>query len=112
VLLGKGTIRDGVIIDTKGPSQFVVFRRIIAPGGTTGWHHHEGPETAVLLKGTLTLFRKGGCKPVTYHPGDAWNIPADVPHMGRNDGTEPAEFLVSYLLRPGAPYRTDTPAAC
>jgi quercetin dioxygenase-like cupin family protein len=112
VLLGKGMLASAVSLDIKGPTEFVVFRRVIPPGKTVGWHQHEGPETAVLTKGSFTLLRKGACKPVTYHPGQAWYVPANTPHIGRNDGTEPAEFVVTYLLRPGAPYRTDAPAAC
>jgi|GEM_PF-884180 len=111
-LLGRGTIAGRVIIDTKGPAVFSVFTKVIPPGGTTGWHRHDGPETSVLTEGTLTFLRKGACRPVTYHAGDGVFVPANTPHLARNDGSEPAEIVVTYLLRPEAPDRMDTAPAC
>jgi quercetin dioxygenase-like cupin family protein len=111
VLLGKGAIAGQVKLAIKDPV-FSVRTVTIPPGGTTGWHRHDGTETSVVTRGRLNLFRAGACKALELGPGDALFIPDGTAHMARNDGDVPAEVTVTYLLRPGAPDRADAPAAC
>jgi quercetin dioxygenase-like cupin family protein len=112
VLLGKGLIEDGVQLDTGGPAAFSVFVKTIPPGGSTGWHRHDGSETSIVTKGELTFLRAGACTPVVYRAGQGVFVPAGTAHLARNDGAVPAEVVVTYLLKPGAPDRVDTPAPC
>jgi len=112
VVLGKGLIADGVKLDTGGPAEFSVLVRTIPPGGTTGWHTHPGSETSIVTKGEVTVLRAGACKPMVYRAGDGVFVPAGTAHVARNDGGVPAEIVVTYLLKPGAPDRAPAPAAC
>lgn len=112
VLVGTGTIADPVEIDTPGPSVFSVRTVVVPPGGTTGWHIHPGTETSIVTAGEVTLVREDGCEPETFTAGDAVFIGDQVPHLARNDGSVPAEIVVTYLLAPDAPDRVDAPEAC
>jgi quercetin dioxygenase-like cupin family protein len=112
VLLGSGTIADPVSLETSGPAVFSVRTVVVPPGGTTGWHRHPGTETSVVTAGEVTLIREGDCEPETFTAGEAVFVPDALPHEARNDGTVPAEVVVTYLLAPGAPERFDEPAGC
>jgi quercetin dioxygenase-like cupin family protein len=93
----------------------VVAREItIAPGGTTGWHYHDGPVVGIVGAGTLT-HPGPDCVPDIFHTGDFINEPSGVAntHMGRNLGTVPVVLYVVYLQPLGDPLFEDAPApAC
>jgi Uncharacterized conserved protein, contains double-stranded beta-helix domain len=112
VLIGSGRIEDKVALRTLGPAVFSVRTVVVPPGGTTGWHRHPGTEMSVVKSGTITLLRENACEPAMIGPGQAVFIPDAQPHLARNDGTEPAELVVTYLLAPDAPDRGDVPPAC
>ncbi|AYA26411.1 MULTISPECIES: cupin domain-containing protein [Rhodococcus] len=86
----------------------------IEPGGSTGWHYHDGPVLGLVRAGTLT-HPEGDCKPVVFETGDFINEPSgrDHLHVGRNLGTEPVILDVVYLVPIGSPLFEDVPApAC
>ncbi|AWZ26991.1 MULTISPECIES: cupin domain-containing protein [Rhodococcus] len=86
----------------------------IEPGGSTGWHYHDGPVLGIVRAGTLT-HPEGDCEPVTFETGDFINEPSgpDHLHVGRNLGTEPVILDVVYLVPIGSPLFEDVPApAC
>lgn len=112
VLVGSGLIEDPVELRTPGPAVFSVRTVVVPPGGTTGWHRHPGTETSIVQSGAITLLSEDGCEPVVYEAGDAVFIPDAVPHLARNDGPVPAEIVVTYLLAPETPDRSDVPPAC
>lgn len=112
VVLGKGVIKGGVKLDTGGPAAFSVGTLTVPPGGATGWHRHDGAEMSIVTKGALTVVRENGCNPVTFGAGDAIFIPAGTAHLARNDGSVPAEVVVTRLLKPDAPDRAEAPDAC
>lgn len=112
VVIGKGTLDGGVDITTTGPSAFSVRTVTVPPGGTTGWHTHDGTEMSIVKSGTITLVRAGSCAPTLLEAGDALFIPDGTPHLARNDSIEPVEIVVTYLLAPDAPDRAEAPAAC
>ncbi len=91
----------------------VVAKQItIAPGGTTGWHYHDGPVLGIVQAGTLT-HPGSDCKPVIFGTGAFINEPSGKSntHVGRNLGKEPMILDVVYLEPIGAPLFEDvTPA--
>lgn len=93
----------------------VVAREItIAPGGTTGWHYHDGPVVGFVGAGTLT-HPGPDCVPQIFRTGDFINEPSGVAntHVGRNLGTVPVVLYVAYLEPLGDPLFEDAPApAC
>lgn len=112
VLIGSGIVEDRVAVRTPGPAVFSVRTVVIPPGGTTGWHRHPGTEMSVVNSGEVTLVREDGCEPERFGPGEAVFVPDAQQHVARNDGTTPAEVVVTYLLAPGEPDRAVVAAAC
>lgn len=51
------------------------------PGSVVSMHTHENEQTGTLLSGRLE-FEIGG-ETIDLKPGDAWMIPANVPHEAR-----------------------------
>ncbi|MFC9706170.1 cupin domain-containing protein [Streptomyces sp. NPDC056943] len=114
-VLAKGT-SDGKlrIKPPKGDADVVVRTITLAPGGSTGWHHHPGQLVAVVQAGTLTR-TLDDCSVEVTAAGEAFIEPSGGKHVhiGRNLGTEPVVLYVTYLLPKGAPLSVDEPApAC
>ncbi|MFD3666053.1 cupin domain-containing protein, partial [Streptomyces sp. NPDC058659] len=113
--LAQGT-SDGKlrIKPPKGDTDVVVRTITIAPGGSTGWHHHPGQLVAVVQAGTLTR-TLDDCSVEVTSAGAAFVEASGGKHVhvGRNLGTEPVVLYVTYLLPKGAPLSIDEPApAC
>ena len=81
-----------------------------APGGTTGWHVHPGPVLVIVKTGSLTKYSAGDCTDQTYGAGQAFveNGPTDE-NLVRNDGSVPAETIVTFITPPDTPIRDDAP---
>ncbi|MCW0213770.1 MAG: cupin domain-containing protein [Pseudonocardia sp.] len=108
----RGTIDVPVRVRTPGPAEFSVRTITLAPGETSGWQRHPGTETAVVESGAVTVLEEDACVPRTVTPGSGLFVADGVPHLMRNEGTEPARLVVTYLLAPGAAESTPTPPAC
>jgi quercetin dioxygenase-like cupin family protein len=67
------------------------------PGQGSPWHNHPGAqEILYVLEGSVTAEVEGRAA-ATIKAGEVTLIPAEVPHMVRNDGTSvPARALVTY----------------
>ncbi|SOD64116.1 Mannose-6-phosphate isomerase, cupin superfamily [Streptomyces zhaozhouensis] len=102
--LTEGFAPEGVAIDAEGPTDVVQKVITIPPGGTTGWHTHQGPLLGVIESGTLTR-TLDDCSVEVSGPGDALVEPhgADHAHVGRNLGDEPVVLYATYVLPHGAP---------
>lgn len=90
----------------------VVVREItVAPGGSTGWHYHDGPVLGFVRAGTLT-HPGADCIPQIYRAGDFIIEPAgaDNVHSGRNIGADTLILDVVYLPPTGRPLFVDAPA--
>ncbi|WP_328767832.1 cupin domain-containing protein [Streptomyces sp. NBC_00286] len=109
-ILAKGTSDDGLKIKTRGRTDVVVRTITVAPGGSTGWHYHQGELIAVVQSGTLTRTMHD-CTVETTTAGKSFVEPAGPHHVhiGRNLGTEPVVLYVTYLLPEGAPLSVDAP---
>lgn len=112
VLVGSGLLDRPVSVRTPGPAVFSVRTVTLEPGESTGWHAHPGTETSIVRSGTVTLQTEDDCDPVEFRSGQAAFVPDALSHLARNDGTEPAELVVTYLLAPGAADRMTVPPAC
>ena len=111
-VLAKGASDGKLKIKTPEGDTDVVVRTItLAPGGSTGWHHHPGQLVAVVQAGTLTR-TLDDCSVEVTAAGGAFIEPSGGKHIhiGRNLGTEPVVLYVTYLLPKGAPLSVDEPA--
>jgi quercetin dioxygenase-like cupin family protein len=90
----------------------LTLRRIeIAPGGTTGWHYHDGPVYAFVESGVLTR-TLDDCTTVVTAAGQAIteNFGSDHVHIGSNLGEVPLVLLAFYTEPAGKPLSEDAPA--
>ena len=89
-----------------------IFREItVAPGGSTGWHSHDGELLGVVKEGVLTHYRSDCTIDGTYTTGQSIaekGGPGYV-HLGRNLGPEPLVLQVLYIDPAGAPLSDDQP---
>ena len=110
-ILAKGTSPNGIVVSGRGPTDVTVNEITIAPGGSTGWHYHDGQLIAVVKAGTLTR-TMNDCSTEVTSAGGAFVEPAgrDHIHIGRNLGTEPVVLLVTYVLPAGQQLSRDAPA--
>ena len=104
---------DGKVIwQTSDDGKDYIFREItIAPGGSTGWHSHDGELLGVVKEGVLTHYRSDCTIDGTYTTGQSIaekGGPGYV-HMGRNLGPEPLVLQVLYIDPAGAPLSDDQP---
>jgi len=115
-ILGSGTTLsgfkihvDGIKVESKTAAGFTVEHLTFAPGGTTGWHVHPGPTLIIVKAGAVTNY-SADCTAQTYTAGQAFveHGPTDE-HMVRNNGSVPAETIVTFITPPGAPIRDDEP---
>jgi quercetin dioxygenase-like cupin family protein len=89
-----------------------IFREItIGPGGSTGWHSHDGQLFGTVKEGTLTHYRADCSVDGLYVAGQSIaekGGPGYV-HIGRNLGPEPLVLQVLYIDPAGAPLSDDAP---
>ena len=100
-----------VRIRTQGSSDVYVREVTIAPGGQTGWHAHPGPGFVSVKSGVATYYsgEDDDCTPVVYPAGTGFMEPSGPVHIVRNEGTEPLDVVVLFILPPGAAPRIDMP---
>jgi len=114
ITLAGFTIRvDGIKVESTDGAGFTVAHLTFAPGGTTGWHACPGPVLVIVKTGAVTKYSAQDCTAHTYTAGQAFveHGPTDE-NMVRNDGSVPAETLVTFITPPGAPIRDDAPPGC
>ena len=92
---------------TVGETDYVVRTITIAPGGYTGWHHHDGTLFAYVRQGTLTR-TMADCTTTEVSPAGSTVVeePRHV-HIGRNLGGVPVVLDVLYVLPAGSPLSQD-----
>jgi quercetin dioxygenase-like cupin family protein len=101
VTISQATV-DGV--------DYITREITIQPGGSTGWHFHDGRVFGVVKEGTLTR-TMADCSVVVSPAGSAVTEesgPNHV-HIGRNLGPEPLKLWVDYIEPAGAPLSVDVP---
>jgi quercetin dioxygenase-like cupin family protein len=77
------------------------------PGTETGWHTHGVPLTGLVLEGELTV-DYGDRGKRTYKKGESLAEAINVPHNGKNTGSDVMRLFVVYIGAEGLP--TSIPA--
>ena|SRR5690242_18391875 len=103
---------DAVVIAqaTVNGMDYITREITIQPGGSTGWHYHDGRVFGVVREGTLTRTMPD-CSDVVSPAGSAVTEdsgPAAV-HDGRNLGPVPVKLWVDYIQPAGTPLSVDVP---
>jgi quercetin dioxygenase-like cupin family protein len=88
---------------------FIIRESTINPGGSTGWHFHDGPLVAAIKQGTLTHYSANCSVDGVYNAGDTFTEPVgpEHVHLGRNLGATPVILEVIYVLPAGKPLAED-----
>jgi quercetin dioxygenase-like cupin family protein len=96
---------------TVNGKDYIVSDITIAPGGSTGWHTHQGEVFGIVKSGTLTRNVADCSIESVSNPGDPVTDPtgADHVHIGRNLGTAPVVLEVTYIDPAGAPTADSAP---
>ncbi len=89
----------------------VVMRQLtFAPGASSGWLSHPGPQYVIVTEGTISVYEADDatCTAHRFSTGEGFvGIPGDV-HILRNEGAAPAALVVTFLDVPvGDPFRID-----
>jgi quercetin dioxygenase-like cupin family protein len=97
-------LKRSILKRTDGPMpgyETVGVKVEIEPGATIARHTHPGIESSYLVSGSTELTIDGeGTK--TYNAGDAFQVPAGVPHGGKN-GDQPTVIAATYIVEKGKP---------
>ena len=103
----------GVILakTTIGDRDYILRQITIAPGGSTGWHFHDGTLFAVVEQGTLTHNESNCAVDGVFDAGDTIVEPSgsNHVHIGRNLSTTPVVLEVLYVDPKGSPLSEDAP---
>ena len=103
---------DAVIVSqaTVDGVDYITREITIQPGGSTGWHYHDGRVFGVVREGTLTR-TMNYCSVVVSPEGSAVteDSGADHTHIGRNLGPGPLVLWVDYIEPAGTPLAVDMP---
>jgi quercetin dioxygenase-like cupin family protein len=96
---------------TVGGKDYVLRRITIEPGGSTGWHYHDGTLYALVEQGTLTHTDADCTTGDVYPRGSAFVEPSGAGnvHIGRNLGSTPVVLDVLYVDPAGSPLSEDAP---
>jgi quercetin dioxygenase-like cupin family protein len=96
---------------TVGGKDYILREITIQPGGSTGWHYHDGTLYAVVEHGTLT-HTESDCKTTSTYSTDAFFIEqsgSGNAHIGRNLGKTPVVLDVLYVDPAGSPLAESAP---
>ncbi len=89
------TIDDIASVPSLGERAIYLRRVTVAPGGIIGWHEHgEAQGMAMLISGAITEARNNCVDTIDHQPGNVTLEDSTLSHGFRNDGAEPAVFLV------------------
>ncbi|MDT7796096.1 MAG: hypothetical protein QOD59_5537 [Mycobacterium sp.] len=103
---------DAIVISqsTVDGVDYITREITIQPGGSTGWHYHDGRVFGVIREGTLTR-TMADCSVVVSPAGSAVveDRGPDHVHIGRNLGPEPLKMWIDYIEPAGAPLAVDVP---
>ena len=103
---------DAVVISqsTVDGVDYITKEITIQPGGSTGWHYHQGRVFGVVREGTLTR-TMADCSVIASPAGSAVTEEsgADHVHIGRNLGPDPLVLWIDYIEPAGTPLAVDAP---
>jgi quercetin dioxygenase-like cupin family protein len=107
----SGMNGDQLTRSSQEGRDFIVRDVTIEPGGSTGWHWHDGTLVGAIKQGTLTHYSANCSIEGVYNPGDPIIEPAGAEHvhLGRNLGTTPLILEVIYIIPVGKPLAEDAP---
>ena len=121
-LIGRATFNESfkvkrreegwkVEVDARPALDVAVQQIVFQPGGQSGWHSHPGPVFISVVAGQMTFYESDDpdCAPTIRNAGEGYLDVGDHAHIARNETSQPATNVVTYLAPPGAALRIDQP---
>jgi quercetin dioxygenase-like cupin family protein len=97
-----------ISLETEGPATISTSMSGLNAGGQNGWHSHPGMVIVTLTKGSIQWY-DAACKLTVHNAGETWMEGSQV-HYLRTLGTITAQFVSTFIVAQGQPYRTDEQA--
>ena len=86
--------REGILISV-----------VLAPGAAEGRHTHNADVYGYVIEGSATL-EMAGHPTRSFHPGEAFFIPAGTVHQGINNGKVATRIVAVFVTEKGKPLTT------
>ena len=101
---------DGIRLTTRHrvSADVAVATVTIAPGGSSGWHHHPGLVAVVVQSGTVTFY-DDKCRPEVHPAGTTFIESSDSPGLAKNTGTDTAVVEATFIVPASKPPAPPTP---
>jgi quercetin dioxygenase-like cupin family protein len=93
------SIGQPIVYPSSVNDEVTILKITIPPGKETGWHKHEFPVFAVVLKGTLTVQMKD--KTLQFGENSSFAEVLNTLHNGINTGTEEVVLIAFYAGQKG-----------
>jgi quercetin dioxygenase-like cupin family protein len=89
---------DGIKVQSvPGSADVALVKLTIAPGGSTGWHHHPGVVLVSVASGTVTEYDPE-CQPSVIQAGEGFVESRDEVHIVHNEGSVEAVLYVTFIV--------------
>lgn len=86
------------VVHVKDPSEVIVAKITVQPGGSFGWHTHHGPVFVTLAAGELSIVHAGDCAYQRYTAGQAFVDPGQGHvHVGYNASSTETVIYATFL---------------
>ncbi len=86
------------VIQVKDPSDVIVAKITVQPGGSFGWHTHHGPVFVTMAAGELSIVHATGCTFQRYTAGQAFVDPGQGHvHVGYNESSTETVIYATFL---------------
>lgn len=86
------------VVHVNDPTQMVMAKVTIAPGGALPWHTHPGPALVTVTAGELTVVDSEGCEVRRYAAGSSFmDSGHGHVHVAFNSGAAEMVLYVTYL---------------
>jgi quercetin dioxygenase-like cupin family protein len=95
------TIGQKIIYPHFADDEITILKVTILPGKSTGWHKHEFPVFAYILKGNLTVELENG-KTMQFSENSSFSEVINTFHNGINKGKENVVLIAFYMGGKGA----------
>jgi quercetin dioxygenase-like cupin family protein len=89
---------DGINVESgPGSADIALVKVVLAPGGSTGWHHHPGVVLVSVKSGAATRYDME-CHKTLYKAGKGWVESNGEVHVARNEGDVDAVLYATFLI--------------
>jgi quercetin dioxygenase-like cupin family protein len=94
---------DGIQVESgPGSADVAIVKVVLAPGGSTGWHHHPGVVLVSVKSGAVSEYHED-CHKTVYKAGKGFVEDGGEVHVARNDGNVDATLYATFVIPAGTP---------